>query len=95
MDATAFVSKVRGEWRVATLACLAVEVEIAEGEVAIPQLVQRAATEVFDALGTFAMSENGIFNHQRRNALSISLHNPVVYKTRSVRSFAVNMYGPS
>lgn len=73
---------------------LAAEIEAAEGQVALLPLVQRATTELFDALAASATARTAALDRHWRNARTISSHNPIVYKARVVGDFAVNRTEP-
>jgi alkylation response protein AidB-like acyl-CoA dehydrogenase len=73
---------------------LAAEIEAAEGQVALLPIVQRATTELFDALAASATARTDALDRHWRNARTISSHNPVVYKARVVGDFAVNRSEP-
>ena len=75
-------------------ASLAAEIEAAEGQVALLPIVQRATTELFDALAASATARTDALDRHWRNARTISSHNPVVYKARVVGDFAVNRTEP-
>lgn len=73
---------------------LAAEIEAAEGQVALLPIVQRATTELFDALAASATARTDALDRHWRNARTISSHNPVVYKARVIGDFAVNRTEP-
>lgn len=70
------------------------EIASAKGQVAVTDLVLRAATHLFDALGASAVGEGKAFDRHWRNARTVSSHNPVVYKSRVVGEWAINGKAP-
>jgi alkylation response protein AidB-like acyl-CoA dehydrogenase len=66
------------------------EIESAQGQVVVSELVLRAATHLFDALGASATSTSKALDRHWRNARTVSSHNPLVYKARIVGDWAIN-----
>ncbi len=66
------------------------EIESAKGQIVISELVLRAATDLFNALGASAASRSKALDRHWRNARTISSHNPIVYKSRIVGDFSIN-----
>ncbi|MGV3549261.1 acyl-CoA dehydrogenase family protein [Rhizobium sp.] len=74
----------------ARAAAQAVEIEVNKVQIVVAELVLRAASRLFDALGASAVRlENGLDRHWR-NARTILSHNPLVYRARIVGDFHVN-----
>ncbi|AEA63925.1 acyl-CoA dehydrogenase family protein [Burkholderia gladioli] len=69
---------------------LAAELESAQGQVVVTELVLRATTHLFNALGASATREATDLDRHWRNARTVSSHNPVVYKARIVGDRSVN-----
>lgn len=66
------------------------EIESGKGQVVISELVLRAATDLFNALGASAASSAKALDRHWRNARTVSSHNPIVYKARIVGDWSVN-----
>lgn len=66
------------------------ELESALGQVAISELVLRATTQIFNALGASAASSSKALDRHWRNARTVASHNPLIYKARIVGDWHVN-----
>jgi len=66
------------------------EIESAKGQIVISELVLRAATDLFNALGASAASRSKALDRHWRNARTVSSHNPIVYKARIVGDHSIN-----
>ena len=66
------------------------EIESAKGQIVISDLVLRAATDLFNALGASAASSAKALDRHWRNARTVASHNPLVYKARIVGDWSVN-----
>ena len=66
------------------------EIESAKGQIVISELVLRAATDLFNALGASAASRSKALDRHWRNARTVSSHNPIVYKSRIVGDHRIN-----
>jgi alkylation response protein AidB-like acyl-CoA dehydrogenase len=66
------------------------ELEIAQAQTVVANLVLEATAQAFDALGASATLRSKGLDRHWRNARTISSHNPLVYKERIVGDFAVN-----
>ena len=64
--------------------------ESAPAQVIVSELVLRAATELFNALGASAASEKTALDRHWRNARTVSSHNPLVYKARIIGDWVTN-----
>lgn len=69
---------------------IAAEIESAQAQVIVSELVLRAATELFNALGASAASEKTALDRHWRNARTVSSHNPLVYKARIIGDWVTN-----
>lgn len=69
---------------------VAAEIESAQAQIVVSELVLRAATHLFNALGASATSTSKALDRHWRNARTISSHNPLVYKARIVGDWAIN-----
>lgn len=66
------------------------ELEVAQAQTVVSDLILQAATIAFDALSASATRKpNGLDRHWR-NARTLSSHNPRIYKDRIVGDYAVN-----
>jgi len=66
------------------------ELESAQGQVVISELVLRAATQFFNALGASAASTNKALDRHWRNARTVASHNPIIYKARIIGDWHIN-----
>ena len=66
------------------------EIESAKGQIVISELILRAATDLFNALGASAASRRHALDRHWRNARTVSSHNPIVYKSRIVGDWEIN-----
>ena len=71
------------------------EVESARAQVVAVELVTRAATEFFNALGASDTRISKALDRHWRNARTVSSHNPVIYKIRNVGDWEVNGNDPT
>jgi alkylation response protein AidB-like acyl-CoA dehydrogenase len=71
------------------------EIESAQSQLVVSDLVLRAATHLFDALGASATSTAQALDRHWRNARTVSSHNPLVYKARIVGDWVINGKEPS
>ncbi|MDQ0391369.1 acyl-CoA dehydrogenase family protein [Labrys monachus] len=66
------------------------ELEVAQAQTVVSNLILDAVTLLFDALGASATRRAAAFDRYWRNARTLSSHNPRIYKDRIVGDFAVN-----
>ncbi|GGC45923.1 acyl-CoA dehydrogenase family protein [Chelatococcus reniformis] len=66
------------------------ELETAQAQTVVSNLILEAATVLFDALGASATKKPAGLDRHWRNARTLSSHNPRIYKDRIVGDFAVN-----
>ncbi|QKJ87158.1 acyl-CoA dehydrogenase family protein [Paramixta manurensis] len=71
------------------------EVEAAKAQTIASELVPRAATELFNALGASDTRLSKALDRHWRNARTVASHNPVIYKTRNVGDWLVNGTEPT
>lgn len=71
------------------------EVDAAKAQVIASELVPRAATELFNALGASDTRISKALDRHWRNARTVSSHNPVIYKARNVGNWEVNGHQPT
>jgi len=71
------------------------EVDSAKAQVIASDLVPRAATELFNALGASDTRTSKALDRHWRNARTVASHNPVIYKTRNVGDWEVNGNEPT
>ena len=70
------------------------EVASAHAQVVVSELIPRAATELFNALGASDTRTTKALDRHWRNARTLASHNPVIYKSRSVGNWRVNGVPP-
>lgn len=68
----------------------ALEIEVNQAQVAIGEIVLRAASKLFDALGASAVRHETALDRHWRNARTLLSHNPLVYRARIIGDFLVN-----
>jgi alkylation response protein AidB-like acyl-CoA dehydrogenase len=66
------------------------EIESAQGQVAVSELILRAATELFNTLGASGCSNAKALDRHWRNARTVASHNPLIYKQRIVGDWRIN-----
>jgi alkylation response protein AidB-like acyl-CoA dehydrogenase len=66
------------------------ELEVAQAQTIVTDLILEATTIVFDALGASATFRSAARDRFWRNARTLSSHNPRIYKDRIVGDYAVN-----
>ncbi|OSN10285.1 monooxygenase [Lonsdalea iberica] len=71
------------------------EVEAAQAQVIASELVPRAATELFNALGASDTRVSKALDRHWRNARTLASHNPVIYKARNIGDWLVNGNAPT
>ena len=69
---------------------VAAELESAKAQVAIAELVLRATSDLFNALGASATSVEKQLDRHWRNARTAASHNPLIYKERIVGDWEIN-----
>ena len=69
---------------------VAAEIDAAKAQAIASDLVPRAATELFNALGASDTRLSKALDRHWRNARTVASHNPVIYKIRSVGEWEVN-----
>ncbi|SNB72943.1 Acyl-CoA dehydrogenase [Arboricoccus pini] len=70
------------------------ELESAQAQTVITDLVLHAATIAFDALGASAVKRDAGLDRHWRNVRTLASHNPRIYKDRIVGDYAVNGTAP-
>lgn len=71
------------------------ELASAQAQVIATELIPRAATELFNALGASDTRISKALDRHWRNARTVSSHNPVIYKIRNVGDWEVNGKEPT
>ena len=66
------------------------ELESAQSQSIVIDLVLQAATIAFDALGASAVKRDAGLDRHWRNVRTLASHNPRIYKDRIVGDYAVN-----
>jgi alkylation response protein AidB-like acyl-CoA dehydrogenase len=69
---------------------IAAELESAQGQVAISELVLRATSDLFNALGASATRATLQLDRHWRNARTAASHNPLIYKERIIGDWEIN-----
>ncbi|ORM62257.1 monooxygenase [Pantoea rodasii] len=71
------------------------EAEAGQAQVIASELVPRAATELFNALGASDTRISKALDRHWRNARTVSSHNPVIYKARDIGGWKVSGTPPT
>jgi alkylation response protein AidB-like acyl-CoA dehydrogenase len=66
------------------------ELESAQAQIAVAQLVLKATTDLFNALGASGTSESKLLDRHWRNVRTAASHNPLIYKERIVGDWEIN-----
>jgi alkylation response protein AidB-like acyl-CoA dehydrogenase len=69
---------------------IAAELESAQAQVVIADLVLRATSDLFNALSASATSTGKAFDRHWRNARTAASHNPLIYKERIIGDWEIN-----
>ncbi|ATE59474.1 acyl-CoA dehydrogenase family protein [Thauera sinica] len=86
----AYLARFGGDEAAEKAANIDAEIESAQGQVVIADLVLRATADLFDALGASSASERLALDRHWRNARTVATHNPLVYKARIVGDWSIN-----
>ncbi|MNU64365.1 Dibenzothiophene desulfurization enzyme C [compost metagenome] len=86
----AYVARFSGDEAWERAANVAAEIESAKAQVVVTELIQRATTQLFNALGASDIRQGKALDRHWRNARTVSSHNPVIYKARIVGDWMVN-----
>jgi alkylation response protein AidB-like acyl-CoA dehydrogenase len=90
----AYLAHFSGSVEAEELANTRAELESAQAQVAAVELVLRATSDLFNALGASATSVAKQLDRHWRNARTASSHNPVIYKERIIGDWLVNGVNP-
>jgi len=69
---------------------IAAEIESAQAQVVLADLVLRAASDLFNALGASAAREAKALDRHWRNARTVATHNPLIYKEKIIGDWVIN-----
>ncbi|MGY2188968.1 acyl-CoA dehydrogenase family protein [Pseudomonas sp. SDO5591_S426] len=86
----AYVARFSGDEAWERAANVSAEIESAKAQVVVTELIQRATTQLFNALGASDIRQGKALDRHWRNARTVSSHNPVIYKARIVGDWVVN-----
>lgn len=86
----AYVARFGGDDAVEREANVAAEIESATAQVVVSDLIQRATSQLFNALGASDVRQGKALDRHWRNARTVSSHNPVIYKARIVGDWVIN-----
>ena len=92
---SAYVAHVSNDEAQIAAANVLAEAEAGQAQVIASELVTRAATELFNALGASDTRVSKALDRHWRNARTLSSHNPVVYKARDIGDWKVNGTAPT
>nr|WP_248796817.1 hypothetical protein [Pseudomonas sp. MWU13-2105] len=80
----AYIARFGGNSEVERQANVDAEIESATAQVVVSELIQRATSELFNALGASDVRQGKALDRHWRNARTVSSHNPLIYKARIV-----------
>ena len=86
----AYEARFRDDVEAERQANIAAEIESAQGQIVVCELVLRAATDLFNALGASSASSAKALDRHWRNARTVATHNPIVYKAKVVGDWRIN-----
>jgi len=86
----AYLTRFGGDETLEHAANVAAEIESATAQVVVSELIQRATTTLFNALGASDIRQGKSLDRHWRNARTVSSHNPVIYKARIVGDWVIN-----
>ena len=86
----AYLARFSGDEALEQEANVAAEIESAKAQVVVSELIQRATTALFNALGASDTRVGKSLDRHWCNARTVSSHNPVIYKARIVGDWAIN-----
>ncbi|AVO59429.1 acyl-CoA dehydrogenase family protein [Pseudomonas chlororaphis] len=86
----AYLARFVGNDEAERAANVAAEIQSATAQVVVTELIQRATSELFNALGASDIRQGKALDRHWRNARTVSSHNPVIYKARIVGDWAIN-----
>ncbi|QTT88699.1 acyl-CoA dehydrogenase family protein [Pseudomonas chlororaphis] len=86
----AYLARFAGNDEAEREANVAAEIQSATAQVVVTELIQRATSELFNALGASDIRQGKALDRHWRNARTLSSHNPVIYKARIVGDWAIN-----
>ena len=86
----AYLARSAGNDEAERAANVAAEIQSATAQVVVSELIQRATSELFNALGASDIRQGKALDRHWRNARTLSSHNPVIYKARIVGDWAIN-----
>jgi alkylation response protein AidB-like acyl-CoA dehydrogenase len=86
----AYEARFRDDVQAERQANIDAEIESAKGQIVISDLVLRAATDLFNALGASSASSAKALDRHWRNARTVASHNPIVYKAKIVGDWSIN-----
>jgi alkylation response protein AidB-like acyl-CoA dehydrogenase len=86
----AYEARFRDDVEAERQANIAAEIESAQGQVIVSELILRAATELFNTLGASGASSAKALDRHWRNARTVASHNPLIYKQRIIGDWRIN-----
>ncbi|UUQ65789.1 acyl-CoA dehydrogenase family protein [Pseudomonas fuscovaginae UPB0736] len=86
----AYLARFGGDEAVERQANVDAEIESATAQVVVSELIQRATSELFNALGASDVRQSKALDRHWRNARTVSSHNPLIYKARIIGDWAIN-----
>lgn len=86
----AYIARIENNLEAEKQANIEAELESAQGQIVIADLVLKATSDLFNALGASSARSHLALDRHWRNARTVATHNPLIYKARIVGDWAIN-----
>jgi len=86
----AYIARFGGDEQAERQANIDAEIESAKAQVVVADLVIRAASDLFNALGASGVGESKALDRHWRNARTAATHNPLIYKAKVIGDWVIN-----
>ncbi len=86
----AYEARFSGDAELERQANIDAEIESAQAQVVLADLVVRVTSDLFNALGASAAREEKALDRHWRNARTVATHNPVIYKEKIIGDWVIN-----
>lgn len=86
----AYEARFGGDDEAERLANIDAEIESGKAQVIVSELILRATTDLFNALGASGVREDKLLDRHWRNARTVASHNPLIYKARIIGDWRIN-----
>ena len=86
----AYIARVSDDTEAERQANIDAEIETSKAQIVVSELILRATTDLFNALGASGVSVDKSLDRHWRNARTAASHNPWIYKARIVGDWTIN-----